>query len=491
MPQIVEVPGMGDVEFPDDMSDEQIASAIKANMAPVQPAPADPSLYNQSDERSKAALRMTRDLGRSIGLAGRTILNTFAGAPLMAMNAGVTGRNLLTGSNYQMPSDMWNQALNEAGVPQHQGVIEKGGDILGQMLLGSKLPGPSASQQAPVNFNPQTMKQLALAKAQQDGYVVPPSTVNPSVTNKVLESVGGKIAMEQDASLRNQKVTDSLVKRALGLPEEEILGPGTLDALRAQAGKVYEEIGKTGNVKVDQRFVDDVAKLPKAIADEIAPKVTAIIDSSAGGAIRRGYEETPASMLMQKLRELRFESQRNLSALAAQNPESAKLGKAQKKAAEYVEELLMRHLRANNAGKLADEFADARKLIAQTHTVQKAMNEVTGEINASKLAQQLAKGKPLSGDLRKVAEFSTAFPKASRLVLDSGSVRNTDVILGAGTAALSREPSYLLYPFARQAMRYGLQSDAGQRALTTPGLQPHPSVAMGLLYGQNAGLLGQ
>jgi hypothetical protein len=32
MPQIIDVPGMGHVEFPDGMSDEQIASAIKANM---------------------------------------------------------------------------------------------------------------------------------------------------------------------------------------------------------------------------------------------------------------------------------------------------------------------------------------------------------------------------------------------------------------------------------------------------------------------------
>lgn len=37
MPQRIEVPGMGVVEFPDGMSDDQIASAIKANMQPQQP----------------------------------------------------------------------------------------------------------------------------------------------------------------------------------------------------------------------------------------------------------------------------------------------------------------------------------------------------------------------------------------------------------------------------------------------------------------------
>ena len=473
MPIEIELPDGTVLEAPDDADPSAVAKAYLAKQStPQQPA------------RSNL-----QELKRQLGLAARLPIDAIASLPLAAADAGIAGRNLLTGSNYASASKMYDDAMSNY-FPKPETGIEKGVNIAGQMVIGSKMPAPQAKAQAPANFNPQTMRQMALAQAAQEGYVVPPSTVNPSVTNKVLESVGGKIAMEQDASLRNQQVTDSLVKRALGVSQDEIMGPGVLEGLRTKAGEVYGAIGKTGNVKIDQRFVDEVAKLPKSIADEVAPAVSAQVDSSAGGVMRRGYQEVPASMLMQKLRELRFESQRNLSALAAQNPESAKLGKAQKKAAEYVEELLMRHLRSNNAGKLADEFADARKLIAQTHTVQKAMNEVTGEINAAKLAQQLAKGKPLSGDLRKVAEFATAFPKASKLVLDSGPVRNTDVILGAGTAALSKEPTYLLYPFARQMVRSGLLSDAGQRVLTTPGLQQHPSLAMQLAYGTN-GLLGQ
>lgn len=473
MPIEIELPDGTVLEAPDDADPSAVAKAYMAKQAAPQAPP-----------------RTTgQELGRQLGLTARIPIDAIASIPLMAADAGIATRNWLGGSEYPLASKMYEDAMANY-FPKPETRIEKGVNIAGQMIAGSKLPAPQAAQQALANLNPQTMRQMALAQAAQESYVVPPSTVNPSTTNKVLESIGGKIATEQDASLRNQKVTDALVKRALGVSNDEVLNPAVLEGLRQKAGQVYEAIGKSGNVKADQRFIDEVAKLPKSIADEIAPKVTAQVDSSAGGAIRRGYEEVPASVLMQKLRELRFESQRNLSPLAAQNPESAKLGKAQKKAAEFVEELLMRHLRSNNAGKLADEFADARKLIAQTHTVQKAMNEVTGEINAAKLAQQLAKGKPLSGDLRKVAEFSTAFPKASRLILDSGPVRNTDVILGAGTAAMSREPTYLLYPFARQMVRAGLLSDAGQRVLTTPGLQQHPSLAMQLAFGTN-GLLSQ
>lgn len=472
-----------EIELPDgtilDAPDDADASAVAKAYLSRQSQPATPARTNM------------QELKRQLGLTARIGADTIAALPLAAMDAGVGARNLLTGSDYTPPSRMYTEAMDSV-LPKPETGIEKGVNIAGQMVLGSKMPAPQAAQQAPVNFNPMTMRQLALQGAQQDGYVVPPSTVNPSKMNRVLESVGGKVAMEQDASLKNQKVTDRLVRRALGLPEDEMLSAGALEGIRQNAGQVYADIAKSGDVKADQKFIDQVAKLPKAISDEVSPKVSAMVDSSAGGLMKRGYEAMPASRIVQSMRELRFEAQRNLSPMAAQNPESAKLGRAQKEAADALEELLMRHLRSTGSSKLADEFAGARKLIAKTHTVEDAVNEVTGEINAAKLAQQLAKGKPLSGDLKKVAEFATAFPKASKLVLDSGSVRNTDVILGAGTAAMSREPTYLLYPFARQAARQGLLSSPAQRGLTTPGMQPHPSLAMSLLYGGGpTGLLGQ
>jgi hypothetical protein len=47
MPQVIEVPGFGDVEFPDDMNDEQIASAIQSNM--IKPEKQAPAPYYHTD----------------------------------------------------------------------------------------------------------------------------------------------------------------------------------------------------------------------------------------------------------------------------------------------------------------------------------------------------------------------------------------------------------------------------------------------------------
>lgn len=496
------------LDAPDDADPSAVAKAYLSKQS--QPEAPKPSFADRVFG-TKEQWTSPEEWKRSLGLAARMPVDALTSLPLLAADAGVATRNaaegnmrwlpewmsgpddpsVKRGTPYEAPSQMYQEAMG-AVAPTPTGGIEKGMNIAGQMVLGSKLPAPQAGMQAPRNFSAATMRQLALQNAQQAGYKVPPSTVNPSVTNKILESLGGKVAMEQEASIKNQEVTNMLARRALGMADDEMLSPGALEGVRQKAGEVYANISKTGSVKADQKYLDALAQLPKAVTEDIAPKVFAKVDSTAGGAMKRGYEAMPASQALQHVRELRFDAQRNLSAMAAQNPESAKLGRAQKAAADALEELLMRHLRSSGAGKLAEQFAEARKLIAKTHTVEDALNEVTGDVNATKLAQMLAKGTPLSKELKQAAEFSTAFPKASRLVLDSGSVRNTDVALGAGTAALSREPGYLIYPFLRQGVRAGLLSNAGQRALTTPGMQAHPSTVMSMLYGINApGLLGQ
>lgn len=446
----------------------------------------DPSMYSTGDAVENAALKFGKQGARAVGLAGRTILNTAAAPPLAAMDAGVAGRNLLSGQNYELPSQMMEGALNSAGVPQFQTPIEKGGDIAGQMLLGSRLPVPQAAKLAPKNFNPQTMQQIALAKAQREGYVVPPSTVNPSALNKTLESIGGKIAMEQDASLKNQKVTDSLVKRDLGLSESTQMSEDVLPALRTQAAQPYKALRSVGTMRAD----GDYGKALDAISSQYT------------GAAKDFPELARNDILkaVEAVRKPSFDADSAMDAIAILRDKASTaytqgdkaLGKAYREISGAMEGAIERSLarRGKDSAALLKEFREARQLIAKSYTAEGALNASAGSFNATKLATQLAKGKPLSGESKKAAAFAQAFPKAAKLVLDSGSVRNTDVILGAGTALMSKEPSFLIYPFARQAVRAGLLSGSGQRALTTPGLQPAPQTAAGLLYGAN-GLFGE
>jgi hypothetical protein len=200
-----------------DLSDEQLAKGLHQKyysdlpfeefsakiglQAPKQPAPADPSLYNQGDELGKMLLRGARTGARATGLAGRTILNAAAGIPLLAADAGIATRNAITGEQNESAKSMYERSLNDMGVPQFETPIEKGGDFVGQVLIGSKIPAPSAGNAAPAAFNPQSMRALAFEKARDAGYSIPPATTNPTLLNRFLESWGGKVATAQDASV--------------------------------------------------------------------------------------------------------------------------------------------------------------------------------------------------------------------------------------------------------------------------------------------------
>jgi hypothetical protein len=463
----IELPDGTVLDAPDDADPSAVARAYMAKQAP-QPAPS-----------------MGQQLKRQLGLAARVPVDTLASIPLAAADAGIATRNLLTGSQYDSASTMYDQAMSNV-FPKPETGIEKGVNIGGQVILGSKLPAPQASKVAPPSFHPQSMKQMALAKAAQEGYVVPPSTVNPSMANKVLESIGGKVAMEQDASLRNQSVTDALMKRSLGLDKAAQMSEDVLPALRSQAAQPYKALRSVGTMRADTDYgkaLDAIAAQYRGAAKDFPDLARDDITKAVESVRKPAFDADSAMDAIAILRD---------KAATAYTQGDKALGKAYREISGAMEGAIERSLarRGKDSAALLKEFREARQLIAKSYTAEKALNPQVGSFNAQKLATELAKGKPLSGDAKKVAEFATAFPKAAKLVLDSGSVRNTDVILGAGTAILSKEPSYLLYPFARQAVRQGLLSDMGQRVLTTPGLQPHPSTAMALAYGTN-GLLSQ
>lgn len=484
----IELPDGTILDAPDNADPSVVAKAYLSKQS--QPAPT-PSLGQQ--------------LKRQLGLAARVPADVIASVPLMAADAGVALRNaaegnirwlpewmsgpddpsVRRGTPYETPSQMYQQAMG-AVAPTPETGIEKGVNVAGQMLLGSKLPAPQSSQVAPPNFNPQTMQQQALARAAQEGYAVPPSTVNPSMTNRVLESIGGKIAMEQDASIQNQAVTDALMKRGLGLKETTQMSEDVLPALRTQAAGPYKALRNVGTMRADSDYgkaLDAISAQYRGAAKDF-PELARDDIMKAVEAVRKpSFDADSAMDAIAILRD---------KASTAYGQGDKALGKAYREISGAMEGAIERSLsrRGKDSSQLLKEFRDARQLIAKTYTAESALNPQVGSFNAQKLATQLAKGKPLSGEAKKVAEFATAFPKAAKLVLDSGSVRNTDVILGAGTAIMAKEPTYLLYPFARQAVRQGLLSGVGQRVLTTPGLQPHPSAAMSLAYGTN-GLLSQ
>jgi hypothetical protein len=160
--------------------------------------------------------------------------------------------------------------------------------------------------------------------------------------------------------------------------------------------------------------------------------------------------------------------------------------RAAKSLANSIEAQLETYAKSLGRNDLVEEMAKARQLIAKTHSVEKAMNPASGNIDARQLAKQLAKGKPLSAELKQAAEFAARFPKAAQAVEGMGSLPQTSPLdWGAGalmTAATG--PLGLLSVGARPAARSMALSPMVQDRLLQQGVRP------GLLSSPEFGLAG-
>lgn len=429
---------------------------------PQQPSQPEPSLASQ--------------FGRQAGLIGRDIVTGLTAIPGMAADAAMTGVNLATGKNYQMPTAATQDLMTRMGVPEPETPIERGLSFVRGAMIGAKAPMPGVPKPTPAAPQVPTMRQQTLRAAQKEGYVIPPSMENASLGNVMLESVGGKAATQQVASARNQKITNALAAQALGLPKETQITPDLLGRIRQQAGTVYNDISRSGRIAADKDYLDDLSKITQS-ATKISkdfPKanvsagreISELVDSLKQGAF-------DAESAMEYMKNLRQQSSANLSPLAAVDPSKRALGKAQRDAAAALEDMVIRHLKANGKSDLADKFDDARRLIAKSHTIESAMNLGSGNVIARQLAGQLKKGKPLSDELETVSKFAAAYPKAADEMLTAPGVSALDytasVGTGLGAGALTGDPLAvglgLLYPVGRYGARQLSLSPAMQRRI--------------------------
>jgi hypothetical protein len=74
------------------------------------------------------------------------------------------------------------------------------------------------------------------------GIVVPPSQVNPGITNRLLESTGGKYATAQQAAAQNENAVYLAAQREAGLAPSQPLNIDNLEAARKTMAAPYREV---------------------------------------------------------------------------------------------------------------------------------------------------------------------------------------------------------------------------------------------------------
>jgi hypothetical protein len=310
------------------------------------------------------------------------------------------------------------------------------------------------------------------------GLVVPLSAAKPTRFNNLLDSIGGKALTSQEFSNKNAGIIDALARKSVGLGENVPLTGDAMRSVRQAAfDRGYKPLQEIGDVPVDTAYASAL--------DKIAAKYTGPAKSFPGAI----DSEVPA--LAESFKVANFDAGEGLQAIQflrdkaseAFRKGDASVGKASKEIANALEDQLERRLESagQNGAVLLKQFRDARKLMAKAHTVEDAIVEGGGSINAKKLGS-IAQSKlgRLSDELAIIGNFANNFPSAVKPAqqIQGPGVSALNFLSGGGFgavggmaggpvgAALGVAAPFVVRPMARSlAMSRGTQNALAQRML--------------------------
>jgi hypothetical protein len=351
-----------------------------------------------------------------------------------------------------------------------QAAAEAGGGPLAQYAastLAGSLPYAPTGARAAIA----TDARPAALEARKSGYVLPPAAISekPGLISSMLAGWGGKIKTQQAASDHNQTVTNGLAAQALGLPGDTVLTDQVFQNLRQRAGSAYQAVANAmPNIAADPTYQAEIAALSGANsqAHQLFPKITKnpgikeLIDDL------QANPQMPTPAAVEIVKELRFNANANMK--ARDDPSRLALGMTQRQAADAIDALMERNITASGQPDVVSAYRQARQLIAKSYDVEGATNSATGDVNARYIAGLAAKGRPLTGELDKIANTAMAFPKAMMPPAGFGYNDQWSALdfFGAAATAAHGHPAVAATILGRPAARAAVLSEPYQKAMT-------------------------
>jgi len=474
--------------FPPDLkAQEERRSAIQAETAKDMQRMADPTTGMSGPEKfvagyGSAVPNLVRGVGQNLGMVSREDVAEARkrDAPLMNTGAGAVGS--FAGNVAALAPTAFipgaNTTLGAGLIGSGVGAIQPSastGETAANVFLGG---GLGAGGQAVAGTIANTVKPAVTSpvqdlanRARQAGFAIPPSQIpNSGVVSRGLEGFAGKLTTAQQASAGNQALVNKAAQQTLGLTTNVDVTPQVLNQIRSAAGRAYEAVKQVGTLNADNIYNSELT--------QIASKYTGASKAfpGLGGDV---VEKTVAS-----LRQPKFGADAAVDAISvlrdkadvAYRQGDKGLGKAFKESAAALEGVIERNLPTGSP--LLEAFKEARTTIAKTYSVQSALNETTSNVSGQKLAAQLAKGKPLTGPIRDVAELARAFPKAFQSPEKMGSLPGTSPLDWTSAAMMSAAGGMLggpagasagVVPFLRPLARSAILSKPYQNAMGSGG----------------------
>lgn len=402
-----------------------LASAVKTGAAPR----LDAIDAEESQARELEAPLMKTGAGRAGNVAGT--------AALMVPTALVPGANTLGGA--AMIGGVTAAATTPGGIKE-RGRAALGGAIGGPVGIalgrgvaaGSRALGNRAAADGAEN----AVTNDAIRRAIEDGYRLPLGDMAQSGPGKIAaraaEGFGGKAATAHTMLVANQRATNSMIRRDLGLRGRGQISRADVDRTLAPHLAVYREAGS----------VSPAAR--QALHDW----------RQANGQARRYTRQMNAQYTVEA--------------------EDAVIA-ARQEAAQHLQ-TIEREAVAAGRGDLASRLQQSRRELGRIGSIEDALNEETGNVSATVLARMLDRGVPLQGGALRAARFATAFPDYARIPKSMPGVSKLDaaaVVTGLAAAPATGGASLVVagMPLASYAARHGMMTRPMQ-ALAAPSANP-------------------
>lgn len=324
--------------------------------------------------------------------------------------------------------------------------------------------------------SPQMSARTAILQAGQDqGYVVPPSTGNPTFTNKLLGGIAGKTKVQQLAQATNRDVTARGAVTTLGKnPDEFVPTPENLSQVSRDAFQSgYVPVKGAGEMTGDDTL--------NSAVDAITQRAQGA-NRSFPGAFQ---PDAQLNATLQALKQPKFDAGDAIDAISelrsraddAYGSGQGSIGKAYKDASKALEDAVERNLiaRGVDGSQMLQDYRNARTTIAKANSIK---DSLTGdEVDATKLATQLQSGRPLTGPLSTAAKMASVRAFKPSMALPSGAAEGIsplDVYGAVGGSIATGNPAPLLIPFTREGLARYLLSPAGQARAIPKAFRPPP-----------------
>jgi soluble lytic murein transglycosylase-like protein len=450
----------------------------------TEPTPAAPT-QSISDIITGVARTAQERPGLLVGSLGTAMLD-----PLNLALPGSIQRTLATAT----PKAVTQAAPRTAAAVQNLGTAAAGGavsstaaqlaetgtvnpaQLSNEILAGTLLSAPFAATGAvttPRQPAQLTQQQQVAQQAIQQGATLPPSQVNPTILNRLLEGFSGKQQTSQVASIKNQEVINAQARKSLGLAPDTPITPQVLNDYRNVKGQAYDALRANPAYYTDRQFIGDVNK---RIAD--LQKLADTNDVRAELSVLNGLRQLSfnGDGLVEQIKRLRNNAETNLSSGDA---EKINLGRVQKFASQQLEDLAERNLQNFKQPDVMKNFRQARQDIAKSYTIEKSLNAATGDVSGAKLGQRAATGKIVPSELQAISNAAAAFPNAFQNVARVGSVpviSPLDVGAAGVAAASASNPALLATVAGRPLVRSAITSSPFQSRMLPNTQQQVPGL---------------